>query len=689
MKFILNKKNISVIVYIILALLLTNVIDNYRWDKQYTFEWLEIELIPTNYKLAYKVREKAGITDFDNYRYFFNESITDEQLSNILNNNDSIFSDTYILDDPNIKYIIKDHETNTTITNTTDITSISEKNYDDYYLYFITFIFDENGHLSYNTSEDNHFDWYDTLSSYKSNYFEDKGFDIDSKVNNSSLYTADLNNLKNMTITYAITIDLTSNCTSYNELYPFRKLQNYAYNELVTYLLVIAVIGFIIAYDKIWMYKVLKNNQPFYSFSCLSIIFVVFYTEIFSDSLRDYYNTKETIRLFLVICIVFYLTHLMITYIRYLFDTYKPITKIKHWIDKNIPIKYSLLDNDAIDINEVAKHMNISKATKYSFLFTSILTFIIVLFSCIIMSFIGSGFVLLLIFCLFICLYLICYKYLNDYFIQYDKLLNVIKQVSNGYFDSDLEELTYFNDIQNEFSHIKDGFEKAVLEEVKSERMKTELITNVSHDLKTPLTSIITYIDLLKKENCLEDHKNYVDILEKSSFRLKRLIEDLFEVSKASSGNIELNIESIDIVSLMKQVLFEYQDKLEINNLTIKENYTKDKYILELDSLKTFRIFENLINNTIKYAMPNTRIYIDIEDDEYFVIITIKNISYQEINFNGDEIVERFVRGDKSRNTTGSGLGLAIVKSFTEIQNGEFKVKVDGDLFKAIVKFKK
>ena len=193
----------------------------------------------------------------------------------------------------------------------------------------------------------------------------------------------------------------------------------------------------------------------------------------------------------------------------------------------------------------------------------------------------------------------------------------------------------------------------------------------------------------LISENCLEDHKNYVDILEKSSFRLKRLIEDLFEVSKASSGNIELNIESIDIVSLMKQVLFEYQDKLEINNLTIKENYTKDKYILELDSLKTFRIFENLINNTIKYAMPNTRIYIDIEDDEYFVIITIKNISYQEINFNGDEIVERFVRGDKSRNTTGSGLGLAIVKSFTEIQNGEFKVKVDGDLFKAIVKFKK
>ena len=220
--------------------------------------------------------------------------------------------------------------------------------------------------------------------------------------------------------------------------------------------------------------------------------------------------------------------------------------------------------------------------------------------------------------------------------------------------------------------------------------MKTELITNVSHDLKTPLTSMITYIDLLKKEdNSNEDKINYINVLERNALRLKRLIDDLFEVTKANTGNVELNLEDIDIISLIKQAQFECDDILNNNELTIKENFPQAKYILKLDSLKTFRIFENLFNNIGKYALSHTRVYIDIHENDEYIMIMIKNISAQELNFTGEEIVERFVRGDKSRNTSGSGLGLAIAKSFTEIQGGLFKIDIDGDLFKAIIQFKK
>ena len=220
--------------------------------------------------------------------------------------------------------------------------------------------------------------------------------------------------------------------------------------------------------------------------------------------------------------------------------------------------------------------------------------------------------------------------------------------------------------------------------------MKTELISNVSHDLKTPLTSIITYIDLLKSENITEEERNsYIDTLDKKSQRLKFLIEDLFEVSKATSGNINLNLVNVDIVELMRQTEIELEDKIKKTNLIIRNNFPENKIILKLDSQKTFRIFENLLNNVVKYAMEGSRVYVDIIDNEDTVEITIKNMSAEEINFNAFDIVERFERGDKSRNTEGSGLGLAIVKSFVEVQGGTFNIEVDGDLFKVIIILKK
>lgn len=275
----------------------------------------------------------------------------------------------------------------------------------------------------------------------------------------------------------------------------------------------------------------------------------------------------------------------------------------------------------------------------------------------------------------------------NDYLV----LSNAVKRISNGDFDVEInQDIGLFNSLGKEFTDIKNGFEKAVSEEVKSQSMKTELISNVSHDLKTPLTSIITYIDLLKDENLSDDKRNeYIDTLDRNSLRLKNLIDDLFEVSKVNSGNVQLNIVDVDIVALIQQAKFELSDQFNNKNLIFKTNYPNEKITLPLDSLKTYRVFENLLINISKYALANTRVYIDIIDHGDEIEISFKNISADEIMVSEDKLVERFVQGDTSRNTSGSGLGLAIAKSFTEVQKGTFKIAIDGDLFKAIVTFKK
>lgn len=220
--------------------------------------------------------------------------------------------------------------------------------------------------------------------------------------------------------------------------------------------------------------------------------------------------------------------------------------------------------------------------------------------------------------------------------------------------------------------------------------MKSELITNVSHDLKTPLTSIINYVDLLNQENITEDQrKKYLGILKDKSNRLKALIEDLFEVSKASSGSMELDMQDLDPVSLLRQTLGEFEDKIENSNLKIIKKIPEEKLVVYADGRKTFRIFQNLLSNIFKYSMEGSRVYIEVSDSGKYVEVIFKNTSKEELNFTEEEILQRFKRGDASRTTDGSGLGLAIAKSLTEVQEGIFDIKIDGDLFKAIVKMKK
>lgn len=248
---------------------------------------------------------------------------------------------------------------------------------------------------------------------------------------------------------------------------------------------------------------------------------------------------------------------------------------------------------------------------------------------------------------------------------------------------------SFLSPIAQELSKIDEGFQNAVNQELVSQRMKTELISNVSHDLKTPLTSIINYVDLLKNKDLTQGQKEeYVSILDQKSQRLKVLIEDLFEASKAASGNIELVSEKIDLIALLKQTLGELAEKISTSGLQFKVNLPEEKVICELDGRRTYRIFENLMGNILKYAAPHSRVYIDCILEEE-VSITFRNISAYEMNFTAEEIMERFKRGDESRNTEGSGLGLSIAKNLTELQGGKFEVYVDGDLFKVTLRWRR
>ncbi|MBQ8999152.1 MAG: GHKL domain-containing protein [Clostridium sp.] len=272
-----------------------------------------------------------------------------------------------------------------------------------------------------------------------------------------------------------------------------------------------------------------------------------------------------------------------------------------------------------------------------------------------------------------------------------DKIMVGAKAAVEGKLNYKIEEKGrgHLRELAHDINNIKEGLRKSVENEMKSENMKTELITNVSHDLKTPLTSIINYIDLLKRENIEpENARDYVSILDKKSQRLKILIEDLFEASKAASGAMELNIARIDIGQLLKQALGENDERFKDSKLEVKLNVPDDKVFINGDGKRLYRVFENLLSNIVKYSLSNTRVYIDMFKENDEVIIVMKNISAYELSFDTNEITNRFKRGDASRSTEGSGLGLAIAKSIVELHNGSFKIEADGDLFKSIIKLK-
>ncbi len=237
---------------------------------------------------------------------------------------------------------------------------------------------------------------------------------------------------------------------------------------------------------------------------------------------------------------------------------------------------------------------------------------------------------------------------------------------------------------------LQEGIEIAVQERLKSERMKTELITNVSHDIKTPLTSIINYVDLLKKEELPnEQARGYVEILERQSLRLKKLTEDVIEASKAASGAIAVSLEPTDLGLLLLQVFGEYEERMQKENLSLVTRLPEQIPYVLADASVLWRVLSNLFGNACKYSQGGTRVYFTVKEEETTVLLCMRNISAAELNISGEELMERFVRGDDSRNTEGSGLGLSIAKSLTELQHGEMKIEIDGDLFKVYVALQK
>lgn len=243
--------------------------------------------------------------------------------------------------------------------------------------------------------------------------------------------------------------------------------------------------------------------------------------------------------------------------------------------------------------------------------------------------------------------------------------------------------------LAEDINRIADGLQQAVGNEIKSERLKTELITNVSHDIRTPLTSIIAYVDLLKSEKDPVKAGDYLDIIDQKSQRLKVLTEDLFEAAKASSGNVPVNFETIDLASLITQGLGELDDQITERHLEFKITRPQDKVFIRADGKLMWRAIENLFSNIFKYALVGSRVYVDLIETEIEVTLIIKNISAYELNISSEELMERFKRGDESRHSQGSGLGLSIAKSLIEIQKGSFTIEIDGDLFKVIIQMSK
>lgn len=275
--------------------------------------------------------------------------------------------------------------------------------------------------------------------------------------------------------------------------------------------------------------------------------------------------------------------------------------------------------------------------------------------------------------------------YLLIYYVTfYVEILSVVNGDSKENFI-----IPEINNYKYDIDDINEKYRESINDQLKAERMKSDLITNVSHDIRTPLTSIISYVDLLCEKKTLDDEaKDYIQILNKKSWRLNSLIDDLMDATRLSSGNKEVELEILDLYELVSQVEADFEEKISKKNLSIIDNYEDESIYIYADSNSTSRVLENIYGNISKYAMPNTRVYLDMSKENDFVVLTFKNISFEALNIDAEDLVERFVRADESRNTEGNGLGLYIAQSLMELMDGRLELEVNGDLFISRLKFK-
>ena len=427
--------------------------------------------------------------------------------------------------------------------------------------------------------------------------------------------------------------------------------------------------------------EITKFPTADWPFDVVCILYLLFFTIIFniSDAGRDD-------RWFVSLGMVMFVTFLVILYFVMLSFLMNFIVNIKaKTLFKNMLIvrtfRYIFRS-----IGKAVRNADVTKkAVLYFGIFSGSEFAILLMFS--MLGTEGTSALLFLLFLVNIFAFIVIYKVMTSV-----KEIEIAEQnIIAGNLDYKLNTAKYKGDLKiiaEGLNEIGTGLENAVSGRMKSERFKTELITNVSHDIKTPLTSIINYSDLLKKENIeTEPVKGYIEVLDRQSERLKKLINDLLEASKASSGNIKMDIAEVDAGLMLEQVYGEYQDKFEKAGLTGIVTKPSETVHIKADVNHLFRVFDNILGNVVKYAQPDTRVYIDLIKNADKVTIAFKNISKEKLNITGEELMERFVRGDRSRNTEGSGLGLSIAKSLTNLMGGELEIIVDGDLFKVEVRF--
>lgn len=356
-----------------------------------------------------------------------------------------------------------------------------------------------------------------------------------------------------------------------------------------------------------------------------------------------------------------------------LYQVWRLLKKFGRWIRK---VYTDILGNDMKDSYNWA----ITKVVTVNFIVLSLLSF-----------FWWMSIPMLLLYSVVI--FYVLRGYLRKLQDSYDVIADQVEAINRGNAieQEQLRNAGPFSHLQKELVKVQNGVALAVEEKTKSQKMKTELITNVSHDLKTPLTAIITYVNLLKEENLTEEQrKAYIETLDQKSMRLKVLIEDLFEASKAASGNVEMQFSKVNLGELVCQVYYEMADLLEAAGIEVRLHLPDKKIILNLDGQKSYRIFANLIGNIAKYGLMGTRAWIHFVEEEEWITVVVKNISAVDLDgVTPESLTERFVRGDVSRTTEGSGLGLAIAKSFAELQGGKLELQIDGDMFKAFVSFPK
>jgi len=658
----------------------TNLILNHQLQKEVTGSNLDFASLYFDASEFERLKEQ----DESSFNYLvssFNKQFNKHKLS--LEETQNL---QYMIIDNNTKRVIKNVEGNLPL--------ITNEVSEDIYIYWLRLDFDENGSLDYREKSNQ-------ISDINFNRYLDQEFPI-SVDTDFGMQTANMTQtpLQNVTIIYAIQTELTFSdwIRSSNNTRTANNYQEYANLYFIPFIFLFCIVGFLTPREKLNESLLYKRLEKIPVEAKISVIALGVFTYFEALKSTGYVLLNAGSSNFYLIEFIVGLA----VVVSMLFVTGTTITLMIHWIKSIIVFGYktaiaegSLVKRFYIELVAILKRVSGSINTFIQEYLDSILNekyhlkvFVFVIIYGIALHLLIENISFATVYISSILVYIVIIYFTGRIKNDYSKLNKTIARMTEGDFETPVEDdFGIYNSTKEQLDELRKNFQSTIEEEWKSQKMKTELISNVSHDLKTPLTALVSYIDLLKDEKDKGKQIEYLEVLDKNAMRLKFLIEDIFEVSKANSGDLKLDLVEIDLIALLKQIEFESLSQIKAAKLKFKFTSNVKKLVMLLDSQKTYRIFENLITNVTKYSLLNSRVYLTLTANEDSVEIVIKNTSKNEINYDPNDLTERFARGDTSRSTDGSGLGLAIAKGFTEVQNGTFNIESDGDYFKVIIIF--